>query len=472
MSSMLLTIASHIYFICVFLLPEQTLTMTSQFLSLITTLPKETDGYVAAIHIVRSFLLTLRFIVLVTILSGKELYTLTAATTTTKNRDSCAKTIKKPAHTPVMQSNATLTSESTTRNGTEPITASPVSSKNEPAKLQKQTISSNNNNVIVAEDKITMPKVPVIDRQETPPVSSVTSVQLGDKKEPRPTPLISHVSSDQPMKQGIDLEKPSFTSFNKEPSSTTAIVLSDKKEQLAGPIINEHEALDLSVTDSIPSLKSDDSSSIKQSSDVSKEPYYEESIKKDSNLMALPDNTQQLFDELIATSTPVPSDNTPNRFYSQQHERSSSTQPSIEETVPGLSPHPSTSVSRKSSLASQASGVKGVLKSTLSKMSRKSSVREQPPLPQQQQQTMTPVTHDLVPSASTSTKRSSKLLHFKLGRKKSVTHTISKKEQQQQQTTADDDNEEEEEQGGSPKKRTFSIRVKNKLKNIVHRKTS
>ncbi|GAA5810133.1 hypothetical protein MFLAVUS_003552 [Mucor flavus] len=443
--------------------------MTSQFLSLITTLPKETDGYVAATHVVRSFLLTLRFIVLVTILSGKELYTLTAAITTTKNRDSCAK-IKKPAHTPVMQPNATLTLESTTRNGTEPITVSPVSSKNEPAKLQKQTISSNNNNVAVAQDKITMPKVPVIDRQKSPPVSSVASVQLGDKKESRPTPTISHVSSDQPMKREIDLEKPSSL------DNTTSIVLDNKKEQLDGPIINEHEALDLSITDSIPSLKSDDSSSIKQSSDVSKEPYYKESIKKDSNLMSLPDNTQQLFDELTAISTPVPSDNAPNRFYGQ-HERTSSTQPSIEETVPGLSPHPSTSVSRKSSITSQGSVMKGVLKSTLSKMSRKNSVREQPPLPQQQ--TMTPVTHDLVPSASTSTKRSSKLLHFKLGRKKSVTNTVSKKEQQQQQqqqqrqqqqATADDD--EEEEQGDSPKKRTFSIRVKNKLKNIVHRKTS
>ncbi|KAI9259135.1 hypothetical protein EDC94DRAFT_612439 [Helicostylum pulchrum] len=435
MSSTVLRISSYFYLLCTLLLPQQTIMVTSQFLSLITTLPKDPNYIVAMIHASKCFLLLLRFIVLFTILSGKELYTLTA-TATTKKHDSRAKT-KKPALTPIMQPNATLTLESTTQNGTEPITVSPVSSKMEPAKLQKQTISSsNNNNVAVAQHQ--MQNVPVIDRQKTPPVSSSTNVKLDDKKEPRP-PILSDVptmSPDQPIKQEIDLAKPSSSVVvavaespvpsDKEPNTgTAAIVLNNKKEQLA-------EVLDLSVTDSIPSLKSDDSSSFKQSSDVSKEPYYVESIKKDSNLMSspLPDNTQQLFDELTATSTPIPSDNSAppppprGRFYS--HERtSSSTQPSIEETVPGLSPHPSTSVSRKSSMASQRSGLKDVFKSTISKMSRKNSVRElHPPLQQQQQQ-------------------------------------------QQQQAAADDVGA-----AAGAKKRSISVRVKNKLKNIVHRKSS
>ncbi|KAG2229623.1 hypothetical protein INT48_001230 [Thamnidium elegans] len=380
---------------------------------------------------------------------------------------------EKPALTPIMQPNATLTLESTAQNGTEPITVSPASSKKEPAKLQKQTItsSSNNSSVVVpilAQEETTTQKAPAIDLQKAPPVSSVTTAQL-DHVINVPT-----MSSDQPIKQEIDLKKPSSSSkvvagvapvqSDKELCPTIVVPTTLNKEE---PISYQHEPPHLSVTDPIPSLKSDDSSSIKQSSDVSKEQYYMESIKKDSNLMSLSDNTQQLFDELTAT-TPVLSDNVPTRLYN--HERTSSTQPSIEETVPGLSPHPSSSVSRKSSIASQRSGLKGVFKSTLSKMSRKDSVRErpssqvQPPLPQQQQQTMMLVTHDPIPSVSTSTKRSSRLSNFKLGRKKSVTSISSKKEQQQQQQQPADN-------GGS-KKRSFSINVKNKIKSIVNKKSS
>ncbi|KAG2213417.1 hypothetical protein INT47_009090 [Mucor saturninus] len=147
-----------------------------------------------------------------------------------------------------------------------------------------------------------------------------------------------------------------------------------------------------------------------ESSD-SKEQFYSDLVKKDSNLMSLSDNLQRIFDE---PATPLPLQKS-----DVIHSRPISVQHSLEEmnttTTPALTPpHLSSASSRRSSVTTMG----GKLHTAVQRISRIGSRHSQTE-PSQQQQTIDP-------STSPSIKKRNRFSTLsRLGRKKSTISTLS-----------------------------------------------
>lgn len=451
----LLNLTSCVYLITCCLVPEEMMDFSAQFLSIITTLPD--DGSYSSIitHVSKSAVLSIRFIVLFTILGVHAVYEIF------KKREIIPpKTKKNVMDTPIMQSTAGLTLKSKSEKSTEPMTVT-------------STAAGDNNNII---------KSATTSNQIEPAKSVLTTKPIINNKDMVKNSLSTVVHPTLAQDQLTKDEKLSAISINNNQHVTSSPSLS--------PIVDQPTMVQ--PEESIPSLKSDDgeedeeenNNSVtqdnKESSDVSKEQYYSNMIKKDNNLMSFSDNLQRIFEE---PSTPVPL-NRPivvpnNKHYYEDNNRPGSIQTSFEEenvvtTTPALTPTNPTSstVSRKSSMASQKSTLKGMFSSAFHKSSRKNSIKSHhssdPQQQQQQQQTMMPEIHDL--TASTSTKRLSRLSTFRLGRKKSTASNTSAKHSSPVQS---------ENVPVKPvkEKSSFASNMKNKFKktgekiqNIVHKK--
>lgn len=142
-----------------------------------------------------------------------------------------------------------------------------------------------------------------------------------------------------------------------------------------------------------------------------KEQLYSDLIKKDSNLMSLSDNLQRIFDE---PATPLPLQKS-----AVIHSRPISVQHSLEEmnttTTPALTPpHLSSASSRRSSVTTMG----GKLHTAVQRISRIGSRHSQTEPPQQQQ--------TIDPNTSPSIKKRNRFSTLsRLGRKKSTISTLS-----------------------------------------------
>ncbi|KAI9365753.1 hypothetical protein BD770DRAFT_377216 [Pilaira anomala] len=451
----LLYISSCVYLITCCLVPEEMSDLTAQFLSIITTLP---DGSYSSIitHVSKSVLLSIRFIVLFTILGVNALYEIF------KKREiippiNRKKTKKNVTDTPIMQSTAGLTLKSKSEKITEPMTVTSAGNNN----------NNNNNNSIIksASNQIEPAKSVLTTKPIIVKNSSLSTVV-------HPTLAQDQLTKDENLLSAISINN----NNNNNQHVTSSLSLS--------PIVDQPTMVQ--PEESIPSLKSDDGEEdeeennnlITQDNKESSDQYYSNMIKKDNNLMSFSDKLQRVFEE---PSTPVPlnksiivSNN--KHYYNEDNNRPRSIQTRFEEgnvvtTTPALTPTNPTSstVSRKSSMASQKSTLKGMFNSAFHKSSRKSSIKSHhssdPQQQQQQQQTMMPEIHDL--TASTSTKRLSRLSTFRLGRKKSTASNTSRPAAQSENVPVKPVKE----------KSSFTSNMKNKFKktgekiqNIVHKK--
>ncbi|KAL7320702.1 hypothetical protein PS15m_000565 [Mucor circinelloides] len=270
--------------------------------------------------------------------------TSTAKQTSSKNNNA---TVKTP-----MRSTADLATSNDKQ--VEPIAAAAANNNN------------NNNNIISSNDNVT---------PSNPPPSSST---LNDAEKDQLTQLINN---DTIIKK-------------QDPTATQVIPMKAKqehvdvaeKDQVAQPTIPVQTPEPSLPQQQILTATSETATNVDEASEHSsnKEQYYEEINKKGNDLMAFSDNLQRIFDE---PPTPSPDHNV--RPFSMVQtstaylDEAISTTPAL--TPPNQSSAAGSTLSRKSSLASQNSVLKSKLQQAFQKVTRSSTINNPNNNKQQQQ---------------------------------------------------------------------------------------
>lgn len=505
-------ISSYIYLFTSIVIPIQIIDLTSHYLSLVIIQHIDSSSIIP--HVSKCILLSVRFVVLFTILGGNAIYSLVNQVTQKSKKNGSKNVIandKKPAANvskPLHSSADLMLKTKNSNDKAEPTTAIPIfnksdndiNSKNisiEPiTKNSAQTSSESSNKVIqtaAKENSATINKeeepVAVLNNSDTTKddqlskaihETNVKSQELNhndvaeplehntkqsDSTEPT-TPLLSIAKSDDKL---IPSENPSvvnstlvqdhLTKDSNLPTAAPTAITSEhvipndtKKEQENNNNIQPEkkaEAIVPSFNKSDEYLDEDEQISTTTTSTTvtppaertmsvdSKEEYYNNIIKKDSDIKSFSESVRNIFDGPPTTPLPQQTQKSesiliPLPIDSEYLNETNTKKPvvlsqgSIEETMstatPALTPHAGSTSSRRSSSASNNTS-KSRIQSALHKLS---SPRPAPQPPQQQ--TMEPIEMNTSTSASIS-KSKSRFSSIRLTRKKSSGSVLSQVEQ-------------------------------------------
>ncbi|CAO0790209.1 unnamed protein product [Mucor circinelloides] len=356
-----------IYLVTSIIDPDQTATMTALLLSLMVPTGKTSRLN----HIVQCMCLLLVFVVLYTFTCINAIKNLTAPpapapapslpaspSSPSKSPTSTAKQTSSKNNNATVKTPMRSTADLATSNDkqVEPIAAAAAAA----------AAAANNNNIISSNDNVTPSNPP-------PPPSST----LNDAEKDQLTQLINN-----------------DTIIKKDPTATQVIPMKAKqehvdvaeKDQVAQPTIPVQTPEPSLPQQQTLTATSETATNADEASERSsnKEQYYEEINKKGNDLMAFSDNLQRIFDE---PPTPSPDHNV--RPFSMVQtstaylDEAISTTPAL--TPPNQSSAAGSTLSRKSSLASQNSVLKSKLQQAFQKVTRSSTINNPNNNKQQQQ---------------------------------------------------------------------------------------